>query len=198
MIDFKNILKELEFINISTEEFTIFEWKPARSYKSFILDLNILKQNPPPTDIFFHMNRGNLKIAYTRYGDFIYSAGSNIDMQFQLLEALIEEVYRLFTEIYAVEQILKYGNFSPAIFANFKTQVDDLIANFENLGLVKVINVPCSACSTILPLIIKKSFIKNAESYPVPIVYTHKGHAILVFIDMNYNVRGVELVNMTG
>ena len=198
MIDFKNILKELEFINISTDEFTIFEWKPARSYKSFILDLNILKQNSPINDIFFHMNKGNLKIAYIRYGKFIYSAGSNMAMQFQLLEALIEEVYRLFNETYAVDYILSYGNFSPGIFTNFKTQVDDLIANFENLGLVKVINVPCSACSTILPLIIKKSFIKNAESYPVPIVYTHNGHALLAFIDMNYNVRGVELVNMTG
>ena len=198
MIDFKNILKELEFINISTEDESIFEWKPARSYRSFILDLNVLKQNSPVNDIFFHMNKGNLKIAYIKYGDFIYSAGSNTGMQFQLLEALIEEVYRLFTDTYAVDVILSYGNFSPGIFTNFKTQVDELIANFENLGLVKVINVPCAACTTVLPLIIKKSFIKNAESYPVPIVYAHSGHALLAFIDMNYNVRGVELVNMTG
>ena len=197
MNDFKNVLKKLEFINISTDNFTIFEWKPERSYKSFILDMNILKQNPM-RNIFFHVNKGNLKIAYIRYDNQICSAGADTDMQFQMLEALIEEVHRVFNETYDVDYILSYGNFSPGIFNNFKTQVDEIIANFEKLGLVRVINLPCSACNKTLPLIIKNSFIKNAESYPVPIVYTHNGHAILVFIDMNFNVRGVELVNMTG
>ena len=197
MIDFKNVLKKLEFINISTDDFTIFEWKPKRSYKSFILDMNILKQNPMH-NIFFHVNKGNLKIAYIRYENQICSAGADTDMQFQLLEALIEEVHKLFNEIYDVDYILSYGNFSPGIFNNFKNQVDGVISNFESLELVQVINVPCPACNKVLPLIIKKSFIKNAESYPVPIVYTHDGHALLAFIDMNFNVRGVELVNMTG
>ena len=93
---------------------------------------------------------------------------------------------------------MSYGNFSSGIFNKFKTQVNEIIANFEKLRLVKVINIPCPACNKTLPLIIKNSFIKNAESYPVPIVYTHNGHAVLAFIDMNFNVRGVELVNMTG
>jgi hypothetical protein len=197
LIDFKNILKKLEFINISTDDFTIFEWKPERSYKSFILDMNILKQNPM-RNIFFHVNKGNLKIAYIRYDNQICSAGADTDMQFQLLEALIEEVHKLFNETYDVGYILSYGNFSSGIFNKFKTQVNEIIANFEKLRLVKVINIPCPACNKTLPLIIKNSFIKNAESYPVPIVYTHNGHAILAFIDMNFNVRGVELVNMTG
>jgi hypothetical protein len=197
LIDFKNVLKKLEFINISTDDFTIFEWKPERSYKSFILDMNILKQNPM-RNIFFHVNKGNLKIAYIRYDNQICSAGADTDMQFQLLEALIEEVHKLFNETYDVDYILSYGNFSSGIFNKFKTQVNEIIANFEKLRLVKVINIPCPACNKTLPLIIKNSFIKNAESYPVPIVYTHNGHALLAFIDMYFNVRGVELVNMTG
>ena len=40
--------------------------------------------------------------------------------------------------------------------------------------------------------------IENADSYPVPIVYVHEGHAILCFIDQNFHHRGVELVNITG
>ena len=159
--------------------------------------MNILKQNPM-RNIFFHVNKGNLKIAYIRYDKQICSAGADTDMQFQLLEALIEEVHKLFNEIYDVNYILSYGNFSSGIFNKFKTQVNEIIANFEKLSLVKVINIPCPACNKTLPLIIKNSFIRNAESYPVPIVYTHNGHAILAFIDMNFNVRGVELVNMTG
>ena len=53
-------------------------------------------------------------------------------------------------------------------------------------------------CNQVLPLVVKRSFILSADSYPVPLVYTHKGHAILCFIDKNFDVRGVELVNITG
>jgi hypothetical protein len=53
-------------------------------------------------------------------------------------------------------------------------------------------------CDTTKPLIVKRSFINDAESYPVPIVYTHDGHSVLCFIDKNFDVRGVELVHITG
>ena len=92
-----NIKENLGFFNISTEEFTLFEWKPPRSYKSYILDLNILKQNPA-SDVFFHIDKGNLKIAHIRIDNLIYSAGANIEMQFQLLESLIEQVSKNFHE----------------------------------------------------------------------------------------------------
>jgi len=197
MLNIKKRLDNLQFINISTDEFTIFEWKPARSYKSFILDLNICKQNPI-SDIFFHMDKGNLKIVHIRKGNLIYSAGSNIEMQFQLLEAIIEQVSVEFNKKYAVDYILSYENFSPGIFNKFEVEIENMLTNFEELDLIKVINIPCIVCNVIKPLIVKKSFIKNAESYPVPIVYTHDGHAILCFIDKNFDVRGVELVHITG
>lgn len=197
MLNIKKRLDNLEFINISTDEFTIFEWKPARSYKSFILDLNICKQNTV-SDIFFHMDKGNLKIVHIRKENLIYSAGSSIEMQFQLLEAIIEEVSVEFNKKYAVDYILSYENFAPGIFNKFEVEIDKMLANFEGLDLVKVINIPCIVCNLIKPLIVKKSFIKNAESYPVPIVYTHDGHAVLCFIDKNFDVRGVELVHITG
>lgn len=197
MFNIKKRLDNLQFINISTDEFTIFEWKPARSYKSFILDLNICKQNPV-SDIFFHMDKGNLKIVHIRKGNLIYSAGSNIEMQFQLLEAIIEQVSVEFNKKYAVDYILSYENFSPGIFNKFEIEIENMLTNFEELDLIKVINIPCIVCNVIKPLIVKKSFINNAESYPVPIVYTHDGHAILCFIDKNFDVRGVELVHITG
>jgi len=197
MLNIKKNLDNLQFINISTDDFTIFEWKPKRSYKSFILDLNILKQNPM-SDIFFHMNKGNLKIVHIRKGNIIYSAGSTIEMQFQLLEAIIEQVSIEFNKKYAVDYILSYDNFSPGIFNKFEVEIENMLSNFEGLDLVKVINIPCMICNVIKPLIVKKSFIKNSESYPVPIVYTHNGHAVLCFIDKNFDVRGIELVHITG
>jgi hypothetical protein len=197
MVDYSQILQNLEFINISTDEFTIFEWKPPRSYKSFILDLNIVKQNPA-SNIFFHISKGNMKIVHIRINNLIYTAGSNNLVQFQLLEALIEKVSIEFNVKYDVESYISYGNFSTTLFNSFNENIEDIISNFDELGTVKELKVPCMVCNTILPIIVKKSFIENSESYPVPLVYTHKGHAILCFIDKSYDIRGVELVNITG
>ena len=194
---YKKIGEFLEFFNISKEDFTLFEWKPERSFRRFDLDLNIVKQNPIK-DIFFHRDKGNMKIVYIRKGDLIYTVGSSPEVQFQLLEALIEHIDSEFNETYNLEVIMSYGDFTPTIFNGFMEIVDGIITNFGNLDLVRRIQVECRVCNTVLPLFVKKSFIENAESYPVPIVYKHKGHAILCFIDQNFQHRGVELVNITG
>ncbi|MFX1588749.1 MAG: hypothetical protein ACFFC1_11380 [Promethearchaeota archaeon] len=197
MLSSERIMQSLEFINISNDEFTIFEWKPPRSYKSYVLDLNILKKNSSK-GIFFHIHKGNMKIVYIRSGRLIYAAGSDLNIQFQLLEALIEEILKRFNNIYDINSYLSYGNFSSNLFDSFKPIVEQVITNFKKLNLVKQINVLCKVCNKVLPLIVKKNFIENAESHPVPVVYTHEGHAILCFIDKNFDVRGVELVNITG
>jgi len=197
MTDYSRVLQNLEFINISTDKFSIFEWKPPRSFRSFILDLNIVKQNPV-SNIFFHLFKGNMKIVHIRVRNIIYTAGSNNEVQFQLLEALIERVSVVFNEIYDIESYIKYDNFSTTIHSPFKEEVDNIINNFNSLNSVMDLKVPCMVCNTVLPVIVKRSFIDNAESYPVPLVYNHKGHAILCFIDKNYDIRGVELVNITG
>jgi len=197
MADYSRILQNLDFINISTDEFTVFEWKPPRSYKSFILDLNVIKQNPV-SNIFFHLFKGNMKIVHIRLKNLIYTAGSNNEVQFQLLEALIERVSAVFNEIYDIESYIKYDNFSITTFTPFKEEVDKIINTFNEINSVRDLKVPCMVCNTILPVIVKRSFVENAESYPVPLVYNHKGHAILCFIDKNYDIRGVELVNVTG
>ncbi len=197
MADYSRILQNLEFINISTDNFSIFEWKPPRSFKSYILDLNIVKKNPV-SNIFFHIFKGNMKIVHIRLKNLIYTAGSNNEVQFQLLEALIEQVSVVFNETYDIESYIKYDNFSTTMFSLFKEQVDNIIDNFNSLNTVMDLKVPCMVCNTILPVIVKRSFVENAESYPVPLVYNHKGHAILCFIDKNYAIRGVELVSVTG
>lgn len=197
MTVYKKIGEFLEFINISNEDFTLFEWKPMNSFRRFDLDLNIIKQNPI-NDIFFHRDKGNMKIVYIRKHNLIYSSGASPEVQFQLLEALLEYVDLKFNETYDVDVILSYGNFTSSIFNGFKEIIENIIKNFGELDLVKRIHVECRVCNKVLPLFVKKSFITNAESYPVPIVYTHKGHAILCFIDQNFQHRGIELVNITG
>ncbi|MFX1390310.1 MAG: hypothetical protein ACFE9Z_09630 [Promethearchaeota archaeon] len=139
-----------------------------------------------------------MKLVYIRKHGLIYTVGANPKVQYQLLEALLEHIDFEFNEMYDVKVILSYGNFSPGLFNRFKPKIQNIIWNFANLDLVKRIHIECRVCGKVLPLFVKKSFIENAESYPVPIVYSHKGHAVLCFIDKNFHHRGVELVNITG
>lgn len=194
---YKNIGEFLEFINISNDKFTLLEWKPESSFRRFDLDLNIIKENPI-SDIFFHRDKGNMKIVYIRKHNLLYTVGASPGVQYQLLEALLEYIDLKFNEMYDVEVILSYGDFSPGLFNEFLITIEDAIKNFADLNLVKRIQVECRVCKTVLPLFVKKSVIENAESHPVPIVYSHKGHSILCFIDRNFQHRGIELVNITG
>ena len=139
-----------------------------------------------------------MRIAYIKKGKIILSMGSDEHIQFQKLEALLEQIETQFLETYDIEVILSYGNVSESIFAGFKNNIEEILDTFNSLNLGKEIRAFCRVCNKALKVFIKKSMIDNADSYPVPIVYTHEGHAILCYIDKNYEVRGVELVNITG
>ena len=190
------IKEELHFINISSDEHSLFDWKPKLS-KSYILDLNIVKENTAK-NIFFHINKGNMKIVHIRKDNLIYTIGAKEQVQFQILEALLEKVDERFHEIYDIKVIFSYGNISANIFNNFANEVDDIVENLKDLDLIQKVDVYCMVCKRTLSLFIKKSIMKTATSFPVPIVYNHKGHAIVCYIDQNFKVRGVELVNITG
>ena len=190
------IKEKLHFINISSDELSLFDWKPKVS-KSYILDLNIVKENTAK-NIFFHINKGNMKIVHIRKDNLIYTIGAKEQVQFQILEALLEKVDERFHEIYDIKVIFSYGNISANIFNNFANEVDDIVENLKDLDLIQKVDVYCMVCKRTLSLFIKKSIMKTATSFPVPIVYNHKGHAIVCYIDQNFKVRGVELVNITG
>jgi len=191
------IKNHIEFVNISSEDLVLLEWKPPRSFKSFILDMNIIKENKV-SDIFFHINKGNLKIVHIRKHNLIYTVGSSKEVQFQVLEALLEEIDKQFNEIYDLNVILSYSNTTSAIFKNFNESITQIIDDFPNLNLIKKVDVFCRVCKATLPLYIKKSIKEQETSFPVPVVYTHKGHSIVTYIDQDFVVRGVEVVHTTG
>ena len=193
-----NLVNDISFLNISHGENTLYEYKSPNSYKNYSLDLKIIRKNKRD-DIFFHIHRGNLKIVYLKLKDFFYSVGTEtLEIQFQTLESIIEIIIKEFLENYAVNTILSYGDVSSSIFKSFDENVVKVLKNFPSLDLVKKVDVICRVCEKTLPLFVRKSLIAKAESYPVPLVYTHKGHSIVCYIDKQFNVRGVELVHITG
>ena len=192
-----DIKDQIQFINITGKDLVLFEWKPPRSFKSFILDMNIIKENKV-SDIFFHINKGNLKIVHIRKHNLIYSVGASEEVQYQILEALLEEIDKQFNEIYDLDVILSFSTTNAAIFKPFKQEIDQIIENFHSLQLVKKVDVLCRVCKATLPMYIKKSIMESETSFPVPLVYIHKGHAIVTYIDKDFAVRGVELVHINS
>lgn len=194
----KNIINNLNFINITREDLTLFDWKPPEKFKSYLLDLNILKEKDTSDDIFFHLNKGNMKIVYIKKDKLFYTIGADENVQYQILEALLEYIDDKFNEVYDVEVIASYGNISASIFKSFSEYVDELVENIDKFNLVRKVDVFCRVCKKRLLLYIKTSMILNAISYPVPLVFSHAGHSIVTYIDQNFVVRGVEVVAITG
>jgi len=187
--------ERIDFINISYEELTLFEWKPPQSHIPTTLDLHVVRENTTK-NVFFHLNKGRMKIVYIRMGILLYTIGSDEGVQFQLMEALIEKIDEMFNEMYAIDVILSYGDVTPIVFRDFSAKVDEILEKAEEL--IKTVDVFCRVCKKTLPLQVKKTLIKNATSYPVPVVYMHRGHAIVTYVDQNYVMRGVELVSING
>jgi hypothetical protein len=187
----------LKFINISTEELKLFEWKPPRSFRNYFLDQNIIKDNAKE-GFFNHIDKGNMKITYTRKGKLFLSAGGESELQFQIMEAILEYINEQFIDMFDIDVLFSYENISTNIFNPFKDIVEKTIHNLKDLDLIKPINIHCRACKKMVRVFIKKSMIENADSYPIPIVYRHEGHALLSYIDGEFNVRGSEVVNITG
>ncbi len=192
----EDIKEYIQFINISSEDLVLFEWKPLRSFKSYILDMNIIKENKV-SDIFFHINKGNLKIVHIRKHDLIYTIGAN-NIQYQILEALLEEIDRQFNEMYDLDVLLSFSNTNPSMFKHFKIQIEQIMENFHSSNLVKKVDVLCRVCKATLPMYVKRSIMESETSFPVPLVYIHKGHAIVTYIDKDFVVRGVELVHINS
>ena len=197
----KTINKDLEdsikFINISNREYSLFEWKPKNSLKRFDLELNIIKQNPYD-NLFFHRNRGNMKIAYIKKDYLIYSIGASPETQFQVLEAMLEHIELHFNNVYDPKIILSYGHFTSTVFRGFNKVVKDMFNDFKSLHLVEETLIPCPVCKDVFIMYIKRSSIENAKQFPLPIVYIHKGHPIICYIDRHYHNRGVGIVDISG
>jgi len=193
---YKFLRSHLIYFNISREDHTIFEWKPIGSNRSYILELNYIWKNVIK-DVFFHIERNNEKFVYIKKDNLIFTISSANKIQFQTLEAIIEQIVDNFKETYDIEVIFSF-DVSSNYFKSFRNNIEDLLINFYTLDVVKKVDVLCKVCGKLLPLVIKTRIIEESQNFPVPIVYRHDGHAIICFIDKNFVLRGVKPVVVTG
>ncbi len=203
---FKNIYKSIPskiyFISVYKDNNAIFNWKSENCVKHYFFDVLNIQQTGliKRIDIYHHIDKGDVRIVYLKSSkmNLTYIAGAGEEIQFQILEALLDYLQEQFLVKYGslLEQLGEQGTADNKLFNDFNSIVEDSLTNFESLKLITFTNLFCNACKANHTLAVKKSLINKARGGNIPLVYTHSGVTILVYLDHEFNVRGVELVNL--
>jgi len=200
----KNIPKSIEsgihFVNISKDKHSILSYKTEFSTKHHFFDIKIGHgEIAKIKNHFYHLHKGDHKIVYKKGSHgIIFSVGADVSMQYQVLEALLDELIEQFNLSHADTVKYYFDSGSQQNFQEFSKNIDYTIKNFHSLNLVSYVQIFCTACKRNHIIAVKNSLIKNSEKSIVPLVYYHNGIPILIYIDQDFNIRGIEQVSITG
>jgi len=196
-----NIKDLIEFVSISKQFSSgyenYFEWiNPASNGSKFAVDILQIQSYIKMPDIFHQITRRDLKICAILKNKLLYVVGGKDVLQYHVLQAIIEETIVRF-DTYLKEQI---KDTNVAYKDSFNGFSKDIVGIIERIGeLVTIVRCPCAACDANVEIFVKNSFIHHPKSaYPVSMVYIHKGHGLLVYIDKDFKVRGSEIVDISG
>ena len=188
---------KIYFINISKDQSNIFTWKSKYSQRHHIFDVNTLQKVIKKPLVFIHLNKGDIKIVCQKTNNIIFSIGADVEVQFQILESLLEYLIKEFLTQY--ENILSdFLTGSNQLFQKFNDTIDNSLKNFQSLDLVENTRIFCTVCKENHIIAIKKSLIQKSKKNIVPVVFYHEGITLLIYIDKNFNIRGIERVSLTG
>ncbi len=194
----ENLINKINYINISDDKHTLFEWTKFRTSQSYILDLNQIRKNEVE-NVYFHIEKSDMKIAYIRKDNLTYLISAQKILQYQILEAILDQINSKFHETFDLSVIMSYGAYSDTAFKHFKHIIEnDILSDFHKHDLIRDLLIYCKTCKKSFHLFIKKNEIEDQKTFPVPIVYRHEGHATICFIDKNFVLRGVKEVRITG
>lgn len=195
-IDF---LKKLYFLNISglNNDNNYFQWTSQYYYKNPIFQLK-LTRNPPHKEIFYTIKNPDITIVYYAFKETVFSVGAHSELQSQLLEAIIEYLIDQFFDTFDSSLLTTCYGDSCDIFDGFSMVILDLLNNFNKKNLIEIARVNCKGCNNkTQKVIIKKTLIEKSNSSTTPLVFIHSGHALLIYIDKDYKVRGSQLVDVS-
>jgi hypothetical protein len=197
-----NIKDLIEFVSISKQFSSgyenYFEWiNPASTGSKFTVDIIQIQSYIKVPDIFNQITRRDLKICAVLKNKVLYVVGGKDVLQYHVLQAIIEEVITEFDRFLKTQ----IKDISVAYKDSFNAFSRDLVKIIEHTNdYVTSIRTPCAACDANVEIFVKNSLINQPKAgyYPVSLVYIHKGHGLLVYIDKDFKVRGAEIVNISG
>ena len=189
-----NLIEHIFFVDIGEDSNTdIFKWKQPNSVL-FRMDI-IAARAEANEDYFRRQERSNVRILFIKKNNLVFTIASDDSIQYQLLEALLEGIMGEFLESYGMFSFSMTG--LSNLFEGFQDVVLKLFDAVQQDRVTWVL-VPCKLCKISHALCINKTVIEKATSFPISIVYLHKGIGLTVFLDAHMKVRGVEPVTITA
>jgi len=175
----------------------LYQWSKIGGSKSnFALDILNAKNLAEKEGVFYHLERPDRKVCFFLFKNMFYLVGSDNAIQFQLLEAIIEETSQEFSSYYQNKLEQRKAGFAYE-HKEFDKKFEYIIGGLKHI--VTIIFAPCSVCGKTINIIAKNSIINRPEQrMPLPLVYTHKGHSLLIYIDSHFQVRGSEIVDISS
>ncbi len=195
LIDF-NLHEKIFFLNIGRyrrDSDSFFEWKSKNFQKSSFFEVK-LTRNAPERNIFYCITKGDIKIVYYVKNETVFSICADPELQSQLLDALLEYLIEKFFYMYDESLLTSFYGDTCDIFNGFNTVIQETFKDYRNIDIIKTALITCKGCGRTLAVIIKKKLIENSSKATTPLVYIHSGHALLLYIDREYKIRGSELV----
>ncbi len=193
-----DIINQIYFFNIGRYQSndSYFHWTSVSYHKSNVFDIRMTR-NAPTEKNFYCIPKADIKLVYYSNENVVFCIGSTPEIQSQLLEALLEYLIERFFDMYDKSLLMTCYGDTCNIFDAFSAVIEDTLNNFKNLNLIKTALVSCPICSSTLPVVIKTTLIEKSEKTATPLVYDHSGHAILLYIDKHYKVRGHDIVTIS-
>ncbi|MBD3211587.1 MAG: hypothetical protein GF311_03185 [Candidatus Lokiarchaeota archaeon] len=194
-----NLVKNIYFFNIGGygNDDNYFQWTSKFYNKNPHFQIKITR-NPPHKDIFYTINNPDITIVYYAKDDTVFTIAGHPNLQSQLLEAMLEYLVSEFYDMYDSSLLTTCYGDTCDVFDGFSMVVLDLLNNFDEKNLIKITRVNCKGCDKkTQEIIIKKSLIQNSNSSTTPLVFIHSGHALLIYIDNDFKVRGSQLVDVS-
>lgn len=193
-IDYSQLLTDkVQFFYVITKKSILFEWKKIDSFRNYKIMVDLIKTNTY-NNHFFRFEDGVIRIISILKKNIVYAIGAKVEVQSQLVESLLDVLIEEFLETYDLDVLLTFDIVNSKIFKDFNSIFEELLHNFNDLKLVKSVKVLCNVCKKPFTLIIKKKIIKNSDTYPIPIVFNHRGHSIICYIDQDFKSRGTREV----
>ncbi|MBN2156982.1 MAG: hypothetical protein JW776_13140 [Candidatus Lokiarchaeota archaeon] len=176
----------------------LYLWTRASASKSrFTIDVLKAKELARKDGIFYHIEHQDRKLCFFLFEKMLYLVGSENDVQFQLLEAIIEETSQEFFAFYK-NKLEHYEGGFISDYKDFDNRFLYIIGDLKHI--VTVVIAPCAVCGKSIGIIAKNSLINRfpEQRIPVPLVFTHQGHSLLIYLDKQFNVRGSEIVDISS
>ena len=190
-------LNKIQGVYIYKDNDCIFKWTPKGNLTTFLpIELTAMRENVIQSEFYQNSIKGFRVLAF-KLDNFIIVAFSDNVIQFQFLEAFVEETLVRFMNTFKVIFSSTAIIASDSLFSGFAIQIEEIF-NYIRDQRIKFVRGGCQICKSEYYVCVKKDLIEKAKDYPVALVFIHRGHGMLLYIDANFKVRGVERVAISS